>query len=81
MTSKKTTNPEELTRQIAFAQGQISVLGMALQAILKQHPDPAAIAATLHESFEQSLSRALGRTFPDAFVDGMNDAKSLFLLK
>lgn len=76
----KTPTPEELARQIALAHGQISVLGMALQALLKHHPNPDGVAATLHESYEQSLSRALGRPFPDAFLDGMKTARDLFVL-
>lgn len=81
MTNEKTLSPDELARQIASTHGQIAVLGMALQAVLKHHPDPDAVALTLHESYEHAMSRALGRPFPDAFLDGMKSATDLFALK
>lgn len=73
--------PEELERRIAWITGQVTVLGQAMQAVLKHHPNRDDVAVTLHDSYEQSLSRGLGQPFPEAFLDGMRLARDLYLLK
>lgn len=70
-----------LEEQLSFLTGQVSVLGMALQAALKHHPEREAVAATLHENYEKVMARTMQRPFPEAFLDGMKSARDLYLLK
>ena len=65
--------------RIIKLEGQLAALGMAVQALLKHHPNRSAVAQTLHESYEHALSRALSRTFPDAFLDGMKSSMDVYL--
>lgn len=71
----------EIERRVAFLMGQVSVLGMALQAALMHHPRRTEVALSIHENYEKAVSRVLPRGFPEAFLDGMKTARDLYLLK
>lgn len=72
--------PTKQEEQIAFIMGQVSVLGLALQAALKHHPEREAVAATIHENYENALAKTMPRPFPEAFLDGMKSVRDLYLL-
>lgn len=61
--------------------GQITALGVAVQAILSTHPDRAAVAARIHEGIEQCLARSLAQGFPDEFVRGVESTRDVYLLR
>ena len=67
--------------KIAWLMGQVSVLGMGLQAALQHHPNRVEVAATLHENFEKSYAKKRSSSCPEAFLDGMKIARDFFLLK
>jgi len=78
------TTPDErfdaLERRLAMLGGEVAVLGMALQAVLKHHPSTSAVADTLHTSYEEAMSRMLQLPFPEDFLTGMTRARDLYLL-
>lgn len=72
---------EELERRIALITGELSTMGIALHALLKYHPHRDEVAAEIHNSYEQMVSRTLASPFPDAFLEGMKSCRDLYLLK
>ena len=71
----------ETDKRVAFLTGQVAVLGMALQAALKHHPNKTEVAASIHENYESAIARVLPKSFSEAFLDGMESARDLYLLK
>jgi hypothetical protein len=71
---------ETIQEQIDGLTGKLAVLGMALQAALKYHPNRQEVAALIHENYEVILSKALYNGFPEKFVLGMQRARELYVL-
>lgn len=68
--------PEELAQN---AQGQLAVLTNAVRVMLMLHPRRDEAAVAIHEGAEQLLARIEPNPFPQAFVDGMYQARSKLL--
>lgn len=71
----------ELEQRIAWLTGVVSVLGHGVHAAIKHHPDREAVASEIHKGYEDMISRVLPSAFPDKFVEGMQAARDLYLLK
>ncbi len=67
--------------QIVFLMGQVSVLGIAIQASLAHHPNKDKVAADIYESYEKCIARMTPTLAPDAFLEGMQQALDLYVLK
>jgi hypothetical protein len=67
--------------EIEYLTGQVSVLGIAIQAILQHHPSRDAVAVTMQQSFENALAKVASTPIPEAFLDGAHHAHDLYLLK
>lgn len=52
---------------------------MAMQAVVKHHPNKSAVADTLYTSFEEAMSRMLQLPFPEDFLTGMTRARDLYV--
>ena len=78
---KLMNNNTSLKDNIAFLMGQVSVLGISLQAALNHHPNREQIASDIRESYEQCVARMTPTNVSDAFLSGMKEALYLFVLK
>ena len=67
--------------KIDFLFGQVSVLGISLQAALNHHPNHEQIAFDIRKSYEQCVARMTPTNVSDAFLSGMKEALDLFVLK
>lgn len=78
---KLMNNNTSLKDNIAFLMGQVSVLGISLQAALNHHPNREQIASDIRKSYEQCIARMTPTNAPDAFLSGMKKALDLYVLK
>ena len=65
--------------RLDFLTGQIAAQNIAIRALLTTHPSRTDAAARFHDEFEQAFSRVLPREFSDAFVEGLQTVRGMFL--
>lgn len=63
------------------SQGQIAVALIAVRALLINHPQRDAAAATIHADYEALFSRMHAMATPQAFLDGMQQSLDQLLKK
>lgn len=64
----------ELEKQNAWLMGNTAMLGLALHAVMVNHPGREDVASAVREAHEEFVSRALPRPFPEDFLDGIEAA-------
>ncbi len=74
-------NNDDLENKITWLMGQVSTLGIGLQAVIQHHPNKKEVAATIYENYEQAISKIYPTKMPDDFLRGMKSALDLYLLK